>query len=337
MIVYRKAVTSDIVPALELALRVFMEYEAPGYPPEGAEYYRSAINAGINAPEKYMASNRMIFVALDNQIPDNEKIVGVIVSRNDSSAAHISMLFVEVAYHRRGIGTELTNRVVCEFKLRGFEKITLGASPFALPFYLKYGFKATGSEELRNGIISTPMEYTPNEIWDVLDKDGNKTGRYHERGRAMAAGDYHLCVHVWKHNAKGQWLIDKRVKKSPDDMSGGKWETTGGAAVAGDDSLTAALRETKEELGLELDPAKGLLFRRFAREGFYGHTYLMDVWVFEYDCAIEDVRYQERETCDAMWATAEQIRQLIKNNEFFSDVELYFDEMVHYVKPTNNT
>lgn len=30
------------------------------------------------------------------------------------------------------------------------------------------------------------------------------------------------------------------------------WETTGGSAVAGDDSLTAALRETKEELGIDL-------------------------------------------------------------------------------------
>lgn len=54
----------------------------------------------------------------------------------------------------------------------------------------------------------------------------------------------------------------------------------------------------------------------------------MDVWVFEHDCNIEDVRYQERETCEAMWATAEQIRQLIRNNKFFSDVDLYFDELV---------
>ena len=39
-----------------------------------------------------------------------------------------------------------------------------------------------------------------------------------------------------------------------------KWETTGGSALAGDDSLTAALRETKEELGIDLDPQKGVLF-----------------------------------------------------------------------------
>jgi 8-oxo-dGTP pyrophosphatase MutT (NUDIX family)/predicted GNAT family N-acyltransferase len=323
LIAYRKATVDDIIPALSLALRVFMEYEAPDCPPEGAGYYRSAIGAGIAAPDEYIASARIIFAALDG-----EKIVGVIVSRNDNSAAHISMLFVDGAYHRRGIGTELTNRMVCEFKLRGFDKIALGASPYALPFYLKYGFKPTGNEESRNGLIAAPMEYVPGEIWDVLDKDGNKTGRYLERGRKMATGDYHLAVHVWKHNGKGEWLIDKRTPRNPDDVSDGKWETTGGAAVAGEDSLTAALRETKEELGLDLDPAKGAMFRSFTRERFYGHACLMHVWVFEHDCAIEDVRFQERETCEAMWATAGQIRQLARDNKFFSDVELYFDDMV---------
>ena len=84
----------------------------------------------------------------------------------------------------------------------------------------------------------------------------------------------------------------------------------------------------KGRIGLNLDPAKGVLFRRFAREDFNGHAYLMDVWVFEYNCAIEDIRFQKSETCEAMWATSDKIRELIKNNEFFSDVDLYFEDMV---------
>jgi 8-oxo-dGTP pyrophosphatase MutT (NUDIX family) len=156
------------------------------------------------------------------------------------------------------------------------------------------------------------------EVWDVLDADGNKTGRYHERGKPMASGDYHLVVHVWKHNGKGEWLINRRALNRGTSIDG-YWETTGGAALVGDDSLTAALREAKEELGLMLDPKKGTLFHRIPRHGDDGRTWFQDAWVFEHDCPIEDVQYQKSETCDAMWASADKIREMIASGDFLSD------------------
>lgn len=321
MITYRKATDDDVRPALDLALNVFMEFEAAEYEPEATQRFKADVVYNETAIQNWINGASSMYVACDG-----DKIVGVVGEKWDNG--HINIVFVDGKYHRKGIATELMNYIVCDLKMRGFDKMTLFSSPYGLPFYLKYGFTPTDALQHSDGFIFTPMEYIPNEIWDVLDKDGNKTGRYAERGRKMATGDYHLCVHVWKHNGRGKWLIDKRAKKSPDDSCGGKWETTGGAAIAGDDSLTTALRETKEELGLDLDPAKGVLFRRFAREGFYGHTYLMDVWVFEHDCAIEDIRFKERETCDAMWVTADKIRELIRDKAFFSDVDLYFDDMV---------
>jgi len=35
------------------------------------------------------------------------------------------------------------------------------------------------------------------ELWDVLDIDGNKTGRIHERGKPMQKGEGHLVVLIW--------------------------------------------------------------------------------------------------------------------------------------------
>ena len=165
------------------------------------------------------------------------------------------------------------------------------------------------------------------EVWDVLDANGNKTGRFHERGKPMATGDYRLVVHVWKHNGRGEWLIDKRAARDTDTL-GGKWETTGGSAVVGDDSLTAALREAKEELGLDLNPNKGTMFRRIINHGNDGHTWLVDAWIFEHDCPIEDVRFQENETCEAMWASVERIREMMATDEFLSEQFYpYFDDM----------
>lgn len=320
MITYRKATIDDIRPALDLALRVFMEYDAADYGPEHTERMRLSIEDRMNNFDDYLLDKRLMFVALNS-----EKVIGIIETYGNN---RIALLFVDSNYQRQGIASELMNRTIYELKMNGFDKIVLNSSPHGLPFYRHFGFITIETEKNINTPWKTPMEYTPNEIWDVLDENGNKTGRFHERGRPMETGDYHLCVHVWKHNGRGEWLIDKRTQKSPDDMNGGKWETTGGAAIANEDSLTAALRETKEELGLDLDPAKGALFRRFGREGYNGHTYLMDVWVFEHDRAIDNIHFGKRETCEAIWATTEQIRRLIRDNMFFSDVDLYFDEMV---------
>ena len=55
---------------------------------------------------------------------------------------------------------------------------------------------------------------------------------------------------------------------------------------------------------------------------------MADIWVFFHDCPIEDVILQPGETCDARWANADKIRGMIRDKEFFSDVDLYFDEMV---------
>jgi len=173
------------------------------------------------------------------------------------------------------------------------------------------------------------QEFAIGEMWDVYDKDRNKTGRLHERGKPMTLGDYHLVVHVWKRNSKGQWLIDKRTPRYNNSDLDGKWETTGGSAIAGDDSLSAALREAKEELGITLDPQKGVLFSSKLNIFENGHGVFIDVWVFDYDEPIESVAYDGSEACDAMWASADKIREMIAAGEFL-DYSLYpyLDELL---------
>lgn len=319
MFTYRKAKPEDIYPAFELALQVFMEFEAPDYEQDAVVKFKSDCIDNEEYINNYVTGKHLMYVALE----DN-KIVGLV---NERGNGHISMLFVDGLHHRQGIATTLMNYIICELKLRGFDKITLNSSPYGLPFYKHYGFKSTDTEQKKDGFIFTPMEYIPNEIWDVLDEKGNKTGRYVERGRKMATGDYHLVVYVWKHNGKGEWLINKRAPRVSDTL-GGMWETTGGSAIAGDDSLTAALRETKEELGIDLDPKKGVLFHRTAHKGINSHAWL-DVWIFKHDCPIETICFQEGETCDTMWATADKIREMMAAGEFLNERYYpYFDEMM---------
>lgn len=162
------------------------------------------------------------------------------------------------------------------------------------------------------------------ELWDILDKNGNKTGRLHERGKPMQKDDYHLIVNIWIINSKGEFLVSKRSEKSG---RGGKWHTTGGCAVAGDDSLTAALREVKEEIGITLDPKNGQFFKRVSAQHVNGKgAYFADVWLFRQEVDISSVTLQVEEVCDVMWASEAEIKQMKKIDKWAFDYE-YLGEL----------
>ena len=165
------------------------------------------------------------------------------------------------------------------------------------------------------------------EIWDVYDRDRNKTGKTCVRGEPRPNDEYHLVVQVWIKNSRGEWLISKRTPNKPYPLL---WEPTGGSAIAGDASLSAALREVREELGISLDPARGRIFRTYRRDApECSNPSFLDVWVFEHDCPIEDIVLQEGETCDAMWATGEHVRGLVASGEFIPiRHDPYIDELL---------
>lgn len=319
---YRKANPEDVRPALDLALCVFMEFEAPEYEPKAVDKFKTDIVYNEQFIKNWENGTNSMYVALHG-----DKIVGVIGEKWKNG--HINIVFVDGEYHRKGIATELMNFMICDLKLCGFDKITLFSSSYGMPFYLNYGFIATDTEQHSDGFIFIPMEYIPNEIWDVYDENRNLTGRFVERGRPKwKQGNYHLVVHVWKRNAKGEWLIDKRTPRKTDNL-GGLWETTGGSAVAGNSSLDAALREVKEELGLILSSESGSLFHSYVYKSLNGYMGFIDVWVFDCDCSLEDIILQENETCDVMWANSDKIKEMLANGEFIGyDIYPYLDNLL---------
>ena len=150
------------------------------------------------------------------------------------------------------------------------------------------------------------------ELWDIYDRDRRKTGQLVERGNRLPDGGYHIAVQVWIQNSRGEWLISRR---SPGKSNPLKWEPTGGSVIAGEDSFDAALREVREELGITLDRRRGRLWSTSRCDNWENPGFL-DVWLFEHDCPIEAIVLQEGETCGAMWADADKLRQLIASGEF---------------------
>ncbi len=146
------------------------------------------------------------------------------------------------------------------------------------------------------------------ELWDIYDENRNKTGRLHERGKPLSNGEYHLVVHIWVRDKNGRFLITKRSLDKP---FGGCWECTGGSALAGENSLEAALRETFEETGLDHTKAKKTCMISYRRDDWFG-----DVWLFDADFSLQDVKLQKGETIDKRFADQEEIRQMKASGAF---------------------
>ena len=153
-IVIRKITGSEVESAMDLALEVFMQFEAPEYPPEGVETFKKDI---VENPE-YLENARQGICPIYGAF-DGNKIVALMGMR--SNRTHINLVFTKKEYHRRGIARAifqyLLNDVLQENP--ALEALTLNSSPYGLPFYFAMGFIPLSGEQEMNGIRYTPMKY----------------------------------------------------------------------------------------------------------------------------------------------------------------------------------
>lgn len=148
------------------------------------------------------------------------------------------------------------------------------------------------------------------ELWDVYDENRVKTGRTIIRGEEMQQGDYHMVVHVCIFGSDGKMLIQQRQPFK--EGWSGKWDVTvGGSAVSGDTSRTAAVREVKEEIGLDidLDGVRPVMTVNFER-GFD------DYYIIEQDADIDSLTLQPEEVKAVKWADYDEICAMIDSGEF---------------------
>ena len=103
------------------------------------------------------------------------------------------------------------------------------------------------------------------------------------------------------------------------------WETTRGSVLLGEESIDATIREAKEELNVDLDKLKGKLIGSEKRY-FKGRNDIIDVWLFESNASLNDIKLQKEEVCDCMWANRERIKELY--NKGVVDANPYFEEII---------
>ena len=154
------------------------------------------------------------------------------------------------------------------------------------------------------------------ELWDLYDKDRKPLNRTHVRGEAFAEGEYYVSCEIWVRNSKGEFLITKR---HPDKKAGNLWEFAGGGTLAGETTIQSAVRELKEETGIQSQESELQLFATYQHK-----NYFLDLFLLNKDVEISDIVLQPGETIDAKWASEETILQMIDNEEFVYSVSVRF-------------
>lgn len=148
------------------------------------------------------------------------------------------------------------------------------------------------------------------EYLDIVDEQGNPTGEIMERAEAHRTGALHRTSHVWimrRKDGQLQILLQKRCRDK-DSFPGCYDISSAGHIPAGEDYIPSALRELKEELGVEVSEADLIVCgkKKLEMHGhFHGEAFLdrqiSKVFLLWQDREAEEFAVQREEIDGVMW------------------------------------
>ena len=159
------------------------------------------------------------------------------------------------------------------------------------------------------GIIKAMSE----ELFDVLDEKGNKTGITKPRSAVHRDGDWHKSVHIWI--IRGDEILLQRRAPQKDSYPNMLDISAAGHLDAGEDAITGAMRELKEELGIDANPRDFELIGRVVqssrpRPDFINNEF-NDIFVFRTDKGPEDMTLQKEEVSEVVYVPFAKFKEMI--------------------------
>ncbi|SEK33641.1 NUDIX hydrolase [Streptococcus equinus] len=159
------------------------------------------------------------------------------------------------------------------------------------------------------------------ELWDAYDAHLNViAGQVLVRGEKIPKDVYHLVSEVIVRHQDGTYLLTQR---NPRKNLGGMWEATaGGSALQGESPLECVKRELREETGILTDD-----FIEVGRVLHQRHqTYYVN-YLCHTDVDKDSIVLQEGETSAYKWVTAEELRQMSREELATQRIQNFIEEL----------
>ncbi|MCI9283700.1 MAG: NUDIX domain-containing protein [Lachnospiraceae bacterium] len=183
-------------------------------------------------------------------------------------------------------------------------------------FSLKLVYDGTGV------LVSAALNGKSMELFDVLTREGVRTGIVRERGVAHRDGSPHATSHVWairENDRSGYDLLLQKRSKGKDSNPGCYDISAAGHVAAGDDYPATALRELWEELGIRTDLAK-LRFVGIHRGGFEQVFYekpfrdyeISAVYIYQEPIDENELCLQQSEVEAVRWMDYRECEEMVK-------------------------
>ena len=176
------------------------------------------------------------------------------------------------------------------------------------------------------------------ELIDVLDNQGNKTGIIKKKSDIKKDGDYHRAIAVLVISNNNEILMQKRSSRKR--IYPNLWSIfVKGHVQSGETSIDACIRELSEEVGININSSElsylYTIFEEVIKENFIERIFY-DTYILRKDFNLNDITIQKEELSEIKLVDSNKVISLIENNDK-SLVPNYEDykKIITYLKDMN--
>ena len=178
------------------------------------------------------------------------------------------------------------------------------------------------------------------EYIDLLNEDGERTGKTCLKSEAHKNGLYHASAHIWIFDKNKKVLIQKRAANK--DTFPNLWDiSVAGHISAGELPINSALREVKEEVGITISK-NDLTFIGTSKKKVIHNVNLIDnelhyIYVCKIDFKIASLKIQKEEVAEITSIDIDKLFKIIntKNNNFVPHGNDYYNFVLTEIKNYN--